>query len=77
MALKTFQIDFNGEKAAIEYEDDLKFGEIESIVSRAVDLSDPSKPKVNIPQYRFQILFQLWNKILSKRYESTSLGFRY
>ena len=62
MALKTFQIDYNGEKAAIEYEDDLKFGELESIVSRAVDLSDPSKPKVNIPQYRIDIVQKVLRK---------------
>ena len=62
MALKTFQIDYNGEKAVIEYEDDLKFGELESIVSRAVDLSDPSKPKVNIPQYRIDIVQKVLRK---------------
>ena len=62
MALKTFNIDFNGEKAPIEYEDDLKFGELEAIVSRAVDLSDPSKPKVNIPQYRIDIIQKVLRK---------------
>jgi len=56
MAVKSFKIKLNGKKEIIEYEDDLTFGEIESILSRNIDLTDPSKPKVNIPQYRMDIL---------------------
>ena len=73
MALKTFQIDYNGEKAVIEYEDDLKFGELESIVSRAVDLSDPSKPKVNIPQYRIDIVQKVLRKAPFKTGDAVAL----
>ena len=62
MAIKTFEIDFNGEKFIIEYEDDLKFGELEALISRCVDISDPTKPKVNIPQYRIDILQKVLRK---------------
>ena len=45
MAVKSFKIKLNGKKEIIEYEDDLTFGEIESILSRNIDLTDPSKPR--------------------------------
>ena len=56
MTLKQFKVKIGTKKEIIEYEDDLTFGEIESILSRNIDLSDPSKPKVNIPQYRMDVL---------------------
>ena len=56
MALKQFKVKIGGKKEIIEYEDDLTFGEIESILTRSIDLSDPAKPQVNIPQYRMDIL---------------------
>ena len=59
MALKSFEIDYNGEKTKIEYESELTFGEIESIINRSVDLTDFSKPKMNIPQYRMDILMKV------------------
>ena len=62
MALKTFTIDFKGAKAEIEYEDDLTFGELEAILQKCIDLSDISKPKVDIPKYRYQILLKVLRK---------------
>jgi hypothetical protein len=59
MVVKEFEIDYNGEKAVIGYEDELTFGEIESILQKSVDLSDISKPKMNIPQYRMDILMKV------------------
>ena len=59
MTLKSFEIDFEGEKTKIEYESELTFGEIESIINRSVDLTDFSKPKMNIPQYRMDILMKV------------------
>ena len=38
MVVKEFEIDYNGEKAVIGYEDELTFGEIESILNKSVDL---------------------------------------
>jgi len=59
MTLKSFEIDFEGAKSTIEYESELTFGEIESIINRSVDLTDFSKPKMNIPQYRMDILMKV------------------
>ena len=62
MTLKTFTIDFKGVKEEIEYEDDLTFGELEAILQNCIDLSDISKPKVDIPKYRYQILLKVLRK---------------
>ena len=62
MTLKSFEIDFEGAKSTIEYESELTFGEIESILQKSVDLSDISKPKMNIPQYRMDILLKVIRK---------------
>jgi len=59
MVLKSFEIDYEGAKATVEYESELTFGEIESIINRSVDLTDFSKPKMNIPQYRMDILLKV------------------
>ena len=56
MVIKTFEIDWEGKKEIIDYEDDLTFGELENIVNQSVDLTDVAKPKVNIPKYRMNIL---------------------
>ena len=59
MAIKNFEIDWEGRKEQIEYEDDLTFGELESVINNCVDLSDVTKPKVNIPNYRQTILLKV------------------
>jgi hypothetical protein len=62
MVLKTFKFDWNKVKETIEYEDDLTFGELEAILQNCIDLTDISKPKVDIPKYRFQILLKVLRK---------------
>jgi len=62
MTLKQFEIDWEGRKEIIEYEDDLTFGELEAILQNCIDLSDISKPKVDIPKYRYQILLKVLRK---------------
>ena len=62
MVIKTFEIDWEGKKEVIEYEDDLTFGELENIVNQSVDLSDVTKPKVNIPKYRMAVLTKVLKK---------------
>jgi len=56
MVLKSFTIKYEGKDATVEYEDDLTFGEMESIINSSVDLSDVTKPKVNLPEYRIKVL---------------------
>ena len=62
MAIKSFEIDMDGKKEIIEYEDDLLFGELEAIVNISVDLSDVTKPKVDLPKYRMNILTKVLRK---------------
>jgi len=62
MAIKSFDIDWNGTPEIIEYEDDITYGELESILQNSIDLGDVSKPKVDIPKYRFQILLKVLRK---------------
>ena len=56
MTIQSFEIDYEGGKETIEYEDDLTFGELEAILNQCLDLSDVTKPKVNLPLYRQSIL---------------------
>lgn len=62
MAIKSFEIDWNGAQESIEYEDDLTYGELDAILQNCIDLSDLNKPKVDIPKYRFQILLKVIKK---------------
>jgi len=62
MALKSFELDIDGKKEIIEYEDDMLFGELEAIVNVSVDLSDVTKPKVDLPKYRMNILTKALRK---------------
>ena len=62
MTIKSFEIDYEGKQETIEYEDDLKFGELEAILNQCLDLSDVTKPKVNLPQYRQSILIKAVKK---------------
>ena len=62
MVIKTFNIDWEGKKEPVEYEDDLTFGELEGIINASVDLTDVTKPKVNIPTYRMNILTKVLKK---------------
>jgi len=56
MAIKSFEIDWEGKKEIIEYEDDIKFGDLEAILNKCLDLTKVNEPKVNIPLYRQLIL---------------------
>ena len=62
MAIKSFDFDYDGTPSTIEYEDDITYGELEAILQNCIDLSDMSKPKVDIPKYRFQILLKVLRK---------------
>ena len=62
MTIQSFEIDYEGGKEIIEYEDDLTFGELEAILNQCLDLSDVTKPKVDLPQYRQSILLKTVRK---------------
>jgi hypothetical protein len=52
VAIKSFQIDWNGTPETVEYEDDITFGELENILNKCLDMTKVNEPKVNIPLYR-------------------------
>jgi len=62
VALKTFQIDWQGAKEEFAYEDDISFGDMENIIKACVDLTDVTKPKVKIAEYRHRILIAVLRK---------------
>ena len=74
LAIQSFTIKYEGKKEVIEYEDDLTFGELEGILSKSVDLSDVTKPKVNLPEYRMSILLKVLRKAPFKVNDVTTLN---
>jgi len=74
LTIQTFTIKYEGKKEVIEYEDDLTFGELEGILGIAVDLSDVTKPKVNLPEYRMSILLKVLRKAPFKVGDKTTLN---
>tara|TARA_B100000029_G_scaffold218395_1_gene216234 strand:- start:6130 stop:6528 length:399 start_codon:yes stop_codon:yes gene_type:complete len=52
VAIKTFEIEWEGATQTVEFEDDITFGELENILNKCLDLTEVNKPKVNIPLYR-------------------------
>ena len=62
MTIQSFSIKYEGKKEVVEFEDDLTFGELESILANSVDLSDVTKPRVNLPAYRQAILLKTLRK---------------
>lgn len=62
MAIKSFEIDIDGKKETIEYEDDLNFGEFEYILNQCADFSDVSKIRVDIPKYKQLVLLTVLRK---------------
>ena len=62
MTIKSFEIDYEGKPSIVEYEDDLTFGELEAVLNECLDMSDMTKPKVNLPLYRQSILLKALTK---------------
>ena len=62
MTIQSCEIDYDGKQETIEYEDDLKFGELEAILNQCLDLSDVTKPKVNLKNYRIELLTKVITK---------------
>ena len=56
MVLKPIKITYNGKDEIVEFEDSLTFGETEQLISSSVDLSDVTKPNINLSKYRMNLL---------------------
>ena len=56
MTLIPIDITYNGKPAVVEFEDSLTFGDTEALISGSVDLTDVTKPKIDIARYRLNLL---------------------
>jgi hypothetical protein len=56
MTLIPINITYNGKPAVVEFEDSLTFGDSELLIGNSVDLSDITKPKIDLPKYRLNLL---------------------
>ena len=56
MVLIPVKITYNDKEDTIEFEDSLTFGETESLIGSSVDLSDITKPKIDLSKYRMNLL---------------------
>jgi len=52
----TFQIDWKGHKEDVIIDDDIAWGHIDMILKNSTDLSDPTKPKVDMKEYRARMI---------------------
>ena len=56
MTLIPINITYNGKPAVVEFEDSLTFGDSELLIGNSVDLSDITKPKIDLPKYRLNLV---------------------
>ena len=56
MTLIPVEIMYNGKKEIVEFEDSLTFGDTEALIGNSVDLSDVTKPKIDLQNYRLNLL---------------------
>ena len=62
MAIKTFDITYDGNHEEIQYETELSFGETEAIINQSLDLTDIQRPKVKLGNFRMQIVLKTLRK---------------
>ena len=73
MALIPVKITYNNKDEVIEFEDSLTFGETESLINNSVDLSDVTKPKIDLASYRINLLALTIKKAPFKTGDITTL----
>tara|TARA_R110000744_G_scaffold286300_1_gene397601 strand:+ start:215 stop:628 length:414 start_codon:yes stop_codon:yes gene_type:complete len=56
MTLIPINIIYDGKPAVVEFEDSLTFGDTETLIGNSVDISDVTKPKIDIQRYRLNLL---------------------
>ena len=56
MTLIPINIIYDGKPAVVEFEDSLTFGDTETLIGNSVDISDVTKPKIDIQRYRINLL---------------------
>tara|TARA_B100000029_G_scaffold1879_1_gene2303 strand:- start:194 stop:535 length:342 start_codon:yes stop_codon:yes gene_type:complete len=73
MGTKTVKITYNGKEEIVEFEDSLTFGDVEELVGQTVDLSDVTKPKVDLRNYRINLLAKVITKAPFKTGDTTAI----
>lgn len=58
----------------MEFEDSLNFGETEKLINDSVDLSDVTKPKIDLARYRMNLLVMTIKKAPFKTGDITTLN---
>jgi hypothetical protein len=56
MTLIPINIKWQGKDAVVEFEDSLTFGDTETLIRTSVDLTDITKPKIDLATYRLNLL---------------------
>jgi len=74
MALIPIKIQFNGKEEIVEFEDSLSFGDTEKLINDSVDLSDVTKPKIDLARYRMNLLVMTIKKAPFKTGDITTLN---
>jgi len=73
MGTKTVKIKYNGKDEIVQFSDTLTFGDVEDLIGDTIDLSDVTKPKVNLKSYRMNILTKVITKAPFKLNDTTTL----
>tara|TARA_R110000787_G_scaffold210602_1_gene320390 strand:+ start:133 stop:531 length:399 start_codon:yes stop_codon:yes gene_type:complete len=74
MALLPIKIQYNKKEEIVEFEDSLSFGDTEKLVNESVDLSDVTKPKIDLAKYRMNLLVMTIKKAPFKTGDITTLN---
>jgi len=56
LAIKSFEIQWEGKTETIEYDDDIPYGQMNKVLKATVDMENFTNPKINIAEYQTQIL---------------------
>ncbi len=74
MALILIKIIWKDKEEIVEFEDSLSFGQTEKLVNDSVDLSDVTKPKIDLARYRMNLLVITIKKAPFKTGDITTLN---
>mgnify|MGYP001580538943 FL=1 len=74
MALIPIKITYKDKEEIVEFEDSLNFGETEKLINDSVDLSDVTKPKIDLARYRMNLLVMTIKKAPFKTGDITTLN---
>lgn len=74
MALIPIKITYKDKEEIVEFEDSLSFGDTEKLINDSVDLSDVTKPKIDLARYRMNLLVMTIKKAPFKTGDITTLN---